>query len=42
MNTENLLQEMSEKFDVIIKQLMLAKKEMGSTVKKDAKNPFHK
>lgn len=41
-NSINLMPEMSEKFDVVITKLMLAKKEMGSTVKKDAKNPFHK
>ena len=41
-NTENLMAEMSEKFDLVIKNLMLAKKEMGSSVKKDSTNPFHK
>ena len=41
-NTPNLMPEMSEKFDVVMKNLMLAKKEMGSTVRKDAANPFHK
>ncbi len=41
-NTPNLLPEMSEKFDMVLKNIMLAKKEMGSTVKKDAANPFHK
>lgn len=41
-NAQNLMPEMSEKYDVVMKQLMLAKKEMGSAVKKDAKNPFHK
>ena len=42
MNTPNLMPEMSEKFDIVMKHLMLAKKEMGSCVKKDATNPFHK
>lgn len=37
-----LLPEMSEKSDLILKNVMLAKKEMGSVVKKDASNPFHK
>lgn len=41
-NTPNILPEMSEKFDVVMRQLMVAKKEMGSVVKKDARNPFHK
>lgn len=40
--TPNLLPEMSEKFDIVLKNVMAAKKEMGSTVKKDAANPFHK
>ncbi len=39
---DNLLPEMSDKFDIVVKQLMLSKKEMGSTVKKDSNNPFHK
>lgn len=34
--------EMSEKFDIVLKNVMLAKKQMGSVVKKDAANPFHK
>ena len=42
MNETNFMPEMSEKFDVVMKQLMAAKKEMGSSVKKDSKNPFHK
>jgi hypothetical protein len=42
MNEAVFMPEMSEKFDVVMKQLMLAKKEMGSSVKKDARNPFHK
>lgn len=37
-----MLPETSEKFDLVTKSLMLAKKEMGSVVKKDSKNPFHK
>lgn len=41
-NTPNLMPEMSDKFDVVMKNLMLAKREMGSSVKKDAANPFHK
>ena len=41
-NTPNLMPEMSDKFDVVMRNLMLAKKEMGSSVKKDASNPFHK
>jgi ERF superfamily len=42
METINLLPEISEKSDVILAQLMKAKSEMGSAVKKDALNPFHK
>lgn len=38
----NLMPEMSPKFDQVLKNVMLAKKEMGSAVKKDATNPFHK
>jgi hypothetical protein len=38
----NLMPETSEKFDMVLKQLMLAKKEMGCRVKKDSSNPFHK
>lgn len=38
----NLLPEMSEKFDIVLMQLMKAKSEMGSAVKKDSANPFHK
>jgi len=41
-NTENLMPEMSEKADLVIKSLVLAKREMGSSVKKDSTNPFHK
>ena len=41
-NTVGLMPEMSEKFDIVMKSLMLAKREMGSCVKKDASNPFHK
>jgi hypothetical protein len=41
-NTLNIMPEMSGKFDVVMKQLMIAKKEMGSAVKKDSTNPFHK
>jgi len=41
-NKLNLLPEMSDKFDVILAQIMKVKHEMGSTVKKDALNPFHK
>jgi hypothetical protein len=41
---ENLsnLPETSPQFDIVMKNLAKAKKEMGSTVKKDSKNPFHK
>ena len=42
METINILPEISEKSDVILSQLMKAKSEMGSAVKKDASNPFHK
>lgn len=38
----NLMPEMSVKSDQVLKNVMLAKKEMGSAVKKDASNPFHK
>lgn len=37
----DIMPEMSEKFDIILRQLMKAKQEMG-TVIKDSKNPFHK
>lgn len=37
-----ILSENSEKFDVVLVQLMKAKAAMGSIVIKDAKNPFHK
>lgn len=42
MEILNLLPETSEKADVILAQLMKAKAEMGSAVRKDAANPFHK
>jgi hypothetical protein len=42
METLNLLPEISEKSDIILAQVMKAKSEMGSAVKKDAANPFHK
>lgn len=42
MEILSLLPEISEKSDVILVQLMKAKSEMGSAVKKDASNPFHK
>jgi hypothetical protein len=42
MENLNLLPEISEKSDVILVQIMKAKSEMGSGVKKDAANPFHK
>jgi hypothetical protein len=42
METISLLPEMSEKSDIILTQLMKAKSEMGTAVKKDASNPFHK
>lgn len=42
MESVNALPEMSEKFDIVLKQLMKAKSEMGSRVKKDSSNPFHK
>lgn len=38
---ENLMPEMSEKFDIVLSKLMKAKQQIG-TVKKDSKNPFHK
>jgi hypothetical protein len=38
----NLLPEYSEKFDIVLTQIMKAKNEMGSAVRKDASNPFHK
>lgn len=40
--TETLMPETSPQFDLVMKNVMLAKKEMGSAVKKDAANPFHK
>ena len=40
--TINILPEVSEKSDIVLLQLMKSKHEMGSTVKKDARNPFHK
>ena len=42
METINILPEASEKAEIILAQLMKAKAEMGSAVKKDAANPFHK
>lgn len=44
MNTCNnsLLPQASEKCEIILVQLMKAKAEMGTSVKKDATNPFHK
>lgn len=42
MNEIFLLPEASEKSDVILVKLMEAKAEMGSSVKKDSTNPFHK
>lgn len=42
MDTNFLLPESSEKCEIILAQLMKAKSEMGSAVKKDASNPFHK
>lgn len=36
------MSEMSDKFDVVLSNLMKAKREMGSAVKKDSANPFHK
>ncbi len=42
MENLNLMPEISEKADVILIQLMKAKSEMGSAVKKDSANPFHK
>jgi len=38
----NILPESSEKAEIVLGQLMKAKSEMGSAVKKDANNPFHK
>lgn len=38
----NIFPEMSEKSDIVLSQLMKAKHEMGSAVKKDSANPFHK
>lgn len=42
MDNLTLLPEVSEKADVILAQLMKAKSTMGSVVRKDASNPFHK
>jgi hypothetical protein len=42
MNDSPLLPQTSEQFDIVFKQLMLAKKQMGSVVKKDSDNSFHK
>jgi hypothetical protein len=42
MNESSLLPESSEKCETILVQLMKAKAEMGTSVKKDATNPFHK
>lgn len=42
MTPINILPEYSEQFDVVLLQLMKAKHEMGSAVKKDSANPFHK
>ena len=42
METINILPETSDKSEVILSQLMKAKAEMGSAVKKDSANPFHK
>ena len=42
MEAIGLLPETSEKSEIILAQLMKAKAEMGSAVKKDAANPFHK
>lgn len=45
MNTNiatNLMPEMSEKFDIVMKQFAMAKKEMGCTVTKDSTNPHFK
>lgn len=42
MQNNFLLPESSEKCEIILGQLMKAKLEMGSAVKKDAVNPFHK
>jgi ERF superfamily len=39
--SENLMPEMSDKFDIVVSKLMKAKQQIG-TVKKDSKNPFHK
>jgi hypothetical protein len=39
--SDNLMPQMSEKFDIVLAKLMKAKQEIG-TVKKDSKNPFHK
>lgn len=41
-DTSLLLPESSEKCEIILTQLMKAKAEMGTSVKKDATNPFHK
>lgn len=42
MNELNLLPEYSEKHDVILDRIMKAKSDMGTAVKKDSENPFHK
>jgi hypothetical protein len=36
------LPQMSDQYDIVLKTYMEAKKEMGSSVKKDASNTFHK
>jgi len=41
MSYPHLFPQMSEKFDIVLSQLMKAKQAIG-TVKKDSKNPFHK
>lgn len=42
MENANILPETSKKHDLVLGQLMKAKNVMGSAVKKDAQNPFHK
>lgn len=42
MENAQILPQISEKSDVILAQVMKAKADMGSAVKKDSTNPFHK
>lgn len=42
MTPNQILSETSNETDVVLIQLMKAKREMGNRVKKDSENPFHK